>query len=243
MQTSNLWYMHLVQRFKITAAIFLVLSSTLLSTTVIAQPNQEQYDNKLLHFGFTLALNFSTMRMDTKPEIMMRDSVMNARMSTYPGIGLGGITNVRLGKNFDVRLLFPVIYFVQRDIIYELPAGKREVKVESAYSDFSLLLKFKSDRRKNTRAYIIGGGRISYDLSSTVNKERSKNSPVVSLVPVTYGYEAGFGLDLYFPYFKFSPEIKVMNTIGDALHRDGFAYTNVLDRVSPKMVVISLHFE
>jgi hypothetical protein len=222
MQTPYLWYMHIIQRFKITVAILVLLSCITCSSTVIAQPNQEQYDNKLLHFGFTLGLNFSTIRLDTKPEIMMRDSVLNARIVSYPGIGLGGITNLRLGKNFDLRLLFPVIYFVQRDII---------------------LVKFKSDRRKNTRAYVIGGGRITYDLSSSVQKERSKNSPVVSLVPVTYGYEAGFGLDMYFPYFKFSPEIKVMNTIGDALHRDGFAYTNVLDRVSPKMVVISLHFE
>lgn len=243
MQTPYLWYMYIIQRFKITVAILVLLICITCSSTVIAQPNQEQYDNKLLHFGFTLGLNFSTIRLDTKPEIMMRDSVLNARIVSYPGIGLGGITNLRLGKNFDLRLLFPVIYFVQRDIIYDLPAGKKEVKVESAYSDISLLVKFKSDRRKNTRAYVIGGGRITYDLSSSVQKERSKNSPVVSLVPVTYGYEAGFGLDLYFPYFKFSPEIKVMNTIGDALHRDGFAYTNVLDRVSPKMVVISLHFE
>jgi hypothetical protein len=235
--------MQFVQRVKIKFASIALLIGLLFIQTAIAQPNQEQYDNKKLHFGFTLAMNFSNIRLDTKPEVMMRDSIMNARITTYPGIGLGGVTNIRLGKYFDLRFLFPVIYFVQRDITYELPAGKKEVKVESAYSDLSMLVKFKSDRRKNVRAYLIGGARMSYDLSSSVEKERSMNSPVVSLVPMTYGYEAGFGLDVYFPYFKFSPELKVMNTVGDALYRDGFPYTNVLHQVSPKMVVFSLHFE
>jgi hypothetical protein len=62
-------------------------------------------------------------------------------------------------------------------------------------------------------------------------------------VPYTAGYEFGMGLDIYFPYFKFSPEIKVMNTFGNAVYYDGFIYTDVIEKISPKMVVISLHFE
>jgi hypothetical protein len=174
---------------------------------------------------------------------MRSDSIMRIQTTGFPGIGLGGITNLRLSEHWDLRLLFPVISFVQRNITYEMPGRTKEVKVESAYADLSLLLKFKSQRRKNVRAYLIGGYRLTYDLSSTINQNRSEESPVVSLQPYTAGYEAGFGLDIYFPYFKFSPEIKVMNTIGNAVHYDGFIYTDVIDRISPKMVVISLHFE
>jgi hypothetical protein len=214
-------------------------------TGIIAQPNQEQYDTKIIHFGFSITANSASMRMDTRSDIMMRDSVKNVTVQGFPGIGLGGITNLHISDNFDLRLLFPVISFVQRDITYELQnePNPKIIKVESAYADASLLLKFKSDRRRNVRAYVIGGGRISYDLGSTTKKDRSMQNPVVSLVQTTYGYEAGFGLDIYFPYFKFSPEIKVMNTTGDALHRDGFIFTDVLHRISPKMIVFSLHFE
>lgn len=212
-------------------------------THAFAQANQEQYDNKFLHFGFSITTNIPQMRVDSRPLRMISDSVLNITTRGYPGIGLGGITNIRVAEFWDVRLLFPVISFVQRDIVYTLPNEIKEVKVESAYADASLLIKYKSQRRKNVRAYLIGGGRISYDLSSTTRQNRSIQSPVVSLVPMTFGYEAGFGLDIYFPYFKFSPEIKVMNTSGNALHYDGFFYTDVIHRISPKMVVISFHFE
>ncbi len=208
-----------------------------------AQPNQEQFDNKLIHFGFTLSLNNSSLRADTRADYLKNDTLMNVNQVSFPGIGLGGITNLRMGKFFDLRLMFPVISFVQRNLIYKFPTQVKEVKIESAYCDASLLIKYKSQRRKNVRAYVIGGGRFSYDLGSTVGKDRSVQNPVVSLKKITYGYEAGFGLDIYFPYFKFSPEIKICNTLGNALYKDGFIYTNALESVTPKMLVFSLHFE
>jgi hypothetical protein len=84
---------------------------------------------------------------------------------------------------------------------------------------------------------------MSYDFASSTKQKRSNEAPVVSLVPLTYGYEGGFGLDIYFPYFKFSPEIKVCNTFGNAMYSDGYIYTNALERLSPSMLMFSLHFE
>jgi hypothetical protein len=228
-----------VYRNKIVALIVGIISTL----TAVAQPNQEQYDNQWLHFGFTLCTNTSRMRVDTYMSQIATDSVKNVTMTPFPGIGLGGITNLRLGKHFDIRLMFPVISFVQRNLTYEFPTQKKEVKVESAYCDASLLVKFKSSRRKNIRAYVIVGPRYSYDLASTIKKDRSMKNPVVSLKKSTWGYDAGFGLDIYFPFFKLSPEIKVSNTMINALHYDGFIYTSIIQNISPQMVVFSLHFE
>lgn len=139
--------------------------------------------------------------------------------------------------------MFPVISFVERDLTYQFPTSKKTVKIESAYCDMSLLLKYKSARRKNVRAYVIGGLRGSYDLSSTIRQNRSLEAPVVSLVPLTFGYEGGFGLDIYFEYFKFSPEIKICNTFGNAMFRDGYIYTESIQRLSPQLIQFSLHFE
>lgn len=214
--------------------------------TAAAQPNQSQYDNQWLHFGFTLCTNSALLRVDTRPTMMSTasgDSVQDVHMTTFPGIGLGGITNLRLGKFFDVRLMFPVISFVQRNLIYKFPTQTKTVKIESAYCDASLLIKYKSARRKNIRAYVIAGPRFSYDLASSTKKDRSIREPVVSLLKTTWGYDAGFGLDIYFPFFKLSPELKVCNTWGNAMYYDGFIYTSVIEKLSPKMVVFSLHFE
>lgn len=223
--------------------IILTLGILLSGLALFAQPNQEQYDNRILHFGFTLSLNNASIRADAKTSFLPKDSLMNVRQVSFPGIGLGAITNLHLGDNFDLRLMFPVISFVQRNLIYEFPNKQKEVKIESAYCDASLLLKYKSARRKNTRAYVIGGFRASYDLASSINQKRSQQAPVVSLIPLTYGYEGGFGLDIYFPYFKFSPEIKICNTFGNAMYSDGYIYTNALERLSPKLFMFSLHFE
>ncbi|MFN4082281.1 MAG: outer membrane beta-barrel protein [Bacteroidia bacterium] len=210
---------------------------------LFAQPNLEQYDNKKVHFGFTLAANSGRLLIHHKPDFFAADTLKNVSAINFPGLGLGAITNFRLGEYFDLRLMAPVISFVQRNLEYEFENVKKVVKVESAYCDGSLLLKYKSQRRKNTRVYVIGGGRLSYDFASTINKQRGLQNPVVSLVPITYGWEAGAGLDIYFEYFKFSPEIKLCSTVNNAMYRDGFIFTNAIDRMIPQLVQISLHFE
>ena len=98
-------------------------------------------------------------------------------------------------------------------------------------------------RRKNTRVYVIAGGRASYDFATTIKKNRGLQTPVVSLVPFSYGWEAGFGLDMYFEYFKFSPEVKICNSFGNVMYRDGYIYTNIIESISPQLIQISLHFE
>lgn len=183
------------------------------------------------------------LRVDADPNYFKKDSLLNISQKSYPGIGLGAITNLHLGDAFDLRLMLPQISFVQRDLTYTFNSSAKIVKVESAYCDGSLLLKYKSARRKNVRAYVIGGGRVSYDLASSTDENRSMQSPVVSLNPFTYGIEGGFGLDFYFPYFKFSPEIKFCHTLNNPLYKDGYIYTDAVYRLVPQMVVFSLHFE
>ncbi len=231
--------MHAIHRSKIIVTLALLACSI----GVFAQANMEQYDLKKLHFGFTVSTNISRMRIDRLTGKMPYDTVKNITQSGFPGIGLGAITNLHLGNNWDLRALFPVITFVQRNLNYEFENSKKSTAIESAYCDASLQVKFKSDRRKNVRVYVIGGIRGSYDLASTTKQERSLIKPVVSLKPVTYGYELGFGLDMYFEYFKFSPEIKFCNTTSSALYKDGYIYTEVLHDLAPQLIQISLHFE
>ncbi len=207
-----------------------------------AQPNLEQYDLKRVHFGFTLAANSGRLLLDMKSDFQ-KDTIRNVSVKNFPGIGLGAITNIRLSDYWDVRLMVPVISFVQRNLVYDFPSGSKEVKIESAYCDGSLLVKYKSMRRKNTRVYVIAGGRASYDFATTIKKNRGLQTPVVSLVPFSYGWEAGFGLDMYFEYFKFSPEVKICNSFGNVMYRDGYIYTNIIESISPQLIQISLHFE
>jgi hypothetical protein len=220
--------------------ILLFLTKAILSA---AQPNLEQYDNRVLHFGFTLATNIGRAHLNVKTLELPNDSLRQITVKNFPGIGLGAITNLHLNDNMDIRLMAPVISFVQRNLVYKFENSIDDVKIESAYCDASLLFKYKSARRKNTRLYVIGGARMSYDFASTIKKNRGLQDPVVSLNPITYGWEAGVGFDFYFEYFKFSPELKACQTFGNAMHRDGFIFTNYIQSISPQLIQFSLHFE
>lgn len=227
------------QPFQLT--VFLCLCS--LFTALQAQPNLGQYDNKKFHFGFTLASNIGRLQVETRPSYFATDTLKNLSVVGFPGIGLGAIASLKLGKYWDLRLMAPVISFVQRNLVYEFENSEKIVKIESAYCDASLLVKFKSERRRNTRVYVIAGPRFSYDFGSTTTRTRGIQNPVVSLVPFTYGWEVGIGLDIYFEYFKLSPEIKTCQTSGNALFRDIYPYTQAIESIYPQLIQISLHFE
>ena len=223
--------------------IKLLFGVLVLAMNLSAQSNLEQYDNKVLHFGFTLSTNSGRLQINRNTSAFAMDTLKSVNQTAFPGIGLGAITNLHLGSNFDLRLLFPSISFVQRNLNYQFENSKKTTEIESAYCDASLLLKFKSDRRKNVRVYVIGGLRASYDLASTTDQDRSVTKPVVSLNAFTTGYEFGAGLDVYFEYFKFSPEIKFCNSFNSAMYKDGYIYTDLLQGLTPQLVQISLHFE
>jgi len=98
------------------------------------------------------------------------------------------------------------------------------------------------DRIGNFRVYILGGGKYDYDLAS--NSQRRQAEDLVKLVKGSFGYEAGFGFNFYFPSFIFSPEIKISNTFRNVHSRDPYLlYSNVIDRMQARMILFSIHLE
>ena len=91
--------------------------------------------------------------------------------------------------------------------------------------------------------YVIGGLTYRFDFTSDAQTDRSDTKPIVALYPNTFSYDMGVGLDVYFEFFKFSPEIKLSNGLGNQLVPDGFIYAGSLERVSPKLIQFSLIFQ
>ncbi len=210
------------------------------------QPNLYQSDFKPIHFGFNVCVNSSGMQLNRSRYFYNIDSLKSLRAQGFPGLGLGAITNFRAGKFLDVRAIFPQLVFTQRNLVYDFYGTTQKqtvVKVESIYLQASLLLKYKSERHRNTRFYVIGGAYLSHDFGSTVDQSRSNTKAVVSLIPDVYGYEAGFGFDFYYPYFKFSPELKLSNAMTNALYKDPYIYSQSINSIFPKMLTLTFNFE
>jgi hypothetical protein len=107
---------------------------------------------------------------------------------------------------------------------------------------FPFQLKFNSDRIGNFRVYVLGGVKADIDLAANARARRAED--LVKLQKSDYGIEFGMGFNFYFQSFIFSPEVKLSNGIPNIHSRDeNLKYSNVIDRIQSRMIVISIHLE
>ncbi len=222
-----------------------IASALLLSLNYASAQNRPQIDNRILHFGFTLHGTYNMLQMNTSQQFLNIDTLKNIRQEPFAGFGLGAIVDLKMGDYMNLRFLGPSISFAQRNIYYDFQnsSSNRRAEIESVYLEFPLQIKIKSERHWNTRFYFIGGFKYTYDLTSNVDAPRSINDPVVALGKNMYSYEIGIGMDLYFPMFNLSPELKFSQSVNDMLVQDDFVYTKGLASIFPRVFTLSFHFE
>jgi hypothetical protein len=222
--------------------------------------NDSWYDDKPLHFGFTLGMNLMDFDITPSKTYLSSDpqSWLNPEVTILnPGINIQIVTNLRLGPHFDLRFL-PGVSFGQRNIrFYKIQTDNNSVdlfeevynesqRLESSFLEFPFLLKYKGERLNNVRPYIIGGINYRYDLAG--KKEYDDEKMIfLRLKRSDIYYEAGAGLDFYLPYFKLSVEIKMSNGIRDIIVHDPAPrnpmFADAIDKVRSQVWVLSFHFE
>ncbi len=227
------------------------------------------YDQEsVFHFGFVLGadLTYVTIRpisdltthnFDSTyiPDILpLPDSakVLSVTATPAPGFVISIVSNMRLSDNFDLRFI-PSLTFGDRDLIYAIKTYRKESessmiiskKVPSTYVNFPLELKFKSDRYKNFRAYLMGGAQYTLDLASQAKKREQRNSDqkIVKFKRDDLYLEAGVGFDFYNEWFKLGLEFKMMYGLFDQLKRENNLYTNSIQSLKSKIFQFSISFE
>jgi len=209
--------------------------------------NASWYDEKLIHFGFSLGLNTMDFKITPSQTYLASDSLYPEVSKLNPGINIQIITDLRPAKYLDIRFL-PGVSFGQRTVRFykNKVLYNDQQELESSFLEFPLLLKLKGDRLNNVRPYVIGGINYRYDLAA--KKEFDDAKPVYIRIkkPDLY-YELGGGLDFYLPYFKLSVELKMSNGIGDVLireyapgHRE---YVNAIEKMKSQIWILAFHFE
>jgi hypothetical protein len=162
-----------------------------------------------------------------------------------PGFGVGFITRYRLTDHLEVRTT-PSLIFSDRTLTYtfEDTAEPINKQVQATTVDVPLSLKLKSDRVGNLRAYLMGGVKFSGAIGG--KKDGLNTAPIERMVKNVKNYssyEAGFGFDIYFEYFKLSPEIKVTNTFGNMLLPENHPFSAPISKLSLHTIMFSLYFE
>ncbi len=164
-----------------------------------------------------------------------------------PGINIQIVTDYHPANHFDIRFL-PGVSFGQRNIRYykNKVFSNQQVKLESSFLEFPLLLKYKGDRLNNVRPYLVGGLNYRYDLAG--KKEFDDEKPVFIRVKRSdLYYEMGAGLDFYLTYFKLSIELKMSTGLGNVIVNEAYPgqeqYRNAIDKMKSQIWVIAFHFE
>jgi len=209
--------------------------------------NESWYDEKLLHFGFSLGFNAMDFNITPSQYYLEIDSLYPEVSKLNPGINIQVVTNLHFSRYLDIRFL-PGVSFGQRNVRYyknSVLFNERQ-KLESSYLEFPLLLKYKGDRLNNVRPYVIGGLNFRYDLAG--KKEFDDEKPVYLRLkrPDLY-FEIGSGLDFYLRYFKLSVEIKMSNGLRNVLVDDAAAghqeFRNAIEKMKSQIWILAFHFE
>ncbi|MDR2084695.1 MAG: PorT family protein [Bacteroidales bacterium] len=243
-------------------------------------PNLIDYDDAKYHFGFTLSANFMGFRINTTDgytdhvyNAAAVDSVFNFGNGTEmkirniktvhnPGFSVGIVSNLRLGRYFDLRLV-PGLTLAFRQIVFEFDEKKKNsneftpfepmdvhkssMQIESVFIDLPIMLKYKGQRINNMRPYIIGGIEYKFDLLA-VKSLQTKNVRKDDFVPLKphdlYG-TIGAGFDFYMFWFKLGIEIRMSYGFFDIVNRDmkDTFCTRSIETLKSKQFNITFTFE
>ncbi|MDQ3193013.1 MAG: PorT family protein, partial [Bacteroidota bacterium] len=124
--------------------------------------NLPKFDQKRLHFGFTIGINSSDFAVDRVPDFQNFDSLKIVESQSMPGFNLGIIADYHITPVFNLRFI-PALSFAQRNLEYTYSGSgngtfTRIVKpIESTFLDFPLNFKYRSTRLNNFAAYVVGG--------------------------------------------------------------------------------------
>lgn len=212
--------------------------------SVNAQMNYISKGNKLIYFGISMGVNMADYTVVRKPKIDAQntDSIRLVSTKFGPGFDLGIIVNLQFHKFMDLRFV-PALSFSDKQLTFtDIDNKITEKKVSSIYLSFPLTFRYKSKPIKDFRFFVLGGLRYNFDLNANSNGRNNGDQILVS--PHDFGGELGFGFQVFFPTFVFSPEIKVFHSFMDIKESNpGLIQSRSIDKLFSRIFSFTINLE
>jgi hypothetical protein len=209
-----------------------------------AKRNNPNYDQRKITYGFLIALHSTAYQIKYSDKFVSSalDTVHAVQPQWSPGFVLGLIVNYRLADFFDLRLT-PQVGFYEHRLQYLFTGNTptNEQVVETTVVEFPLLLKYKSERRGNIRMYMIGGIKPGFEASG--KKEIDNTVESLEVKSFSTNLDIGFGFDLYYPLFKFSPEIRFSRGLTNLLNNTTNPFGEPLKSVNTNTITVYFLFQ
>ena len=222
----------------------------LLPLCVVAQErkvqNKPYIDYRRLHYGFFVGMHVQDMEFANNGFVTEEGETWFADIANYnPGFSVGVLADLRLNTYMALRVI-PTMHFGQNVVFFrEQKSGEvSKQSIKTTYIAVPVHVKLAAERFNNYRPYITAG--VSPMVNLTVKKQQQ-----LLLKKFDFMIEVGFGCDFYLPFFKLIPELKfsfsplsVLNRDRkDLLDADYLKFTQSVDKVTSKMITLSLYFE
>lgn len=208
-----------------------------------ARRNNPNYDERKFTYGFLIGLHTTAYQLKYSDSMVHDnyDTLHSVMPGWKPGFSLGFIVNYRINDYLDVRLT-PKVAFYENTLRYNYTDGThRDELVETTMVEFPFLLKYKSLRRGNVRMYVIGG--VKPGIEASGKKELENITKGLEVKSMNMNLEAGIGMDLYFPLFKFSPEIRFSRGMMNVLDNTTNDFGKPLRYLNTNTITLYLLFQ
>ena len=229
----------------------LIFSGNLKSQNILMSKNSAinlpNYDEAWIHFGFLIGLHSSYYRINysekyASPEFSDLHSIVPL---SKPGFKLGFISDINIIYPFDLRTLLQVSFY-EFSLEYKYLSGDVFSDTRAAtLVELPILVKYKSQRRKNLRMYIISGFKPGIEVGAKNKDEAGKD--ILGLKAYDISFELGFGADIFFELFKLSPEIRYSRGLINMIKKSENGVTNIysdpIEKIIPHNLSIFFTFE
>lgn len=244
MQTSNAWNKLHIRRYQIVIWLFVFFVSPAFSQNYNTD-NLVDYDNEWIHYGFHMGIHSTKYKIKyadvyTSPAL---DSLHSVAPETSPGWRVGFVVNMRLFQYLDLRLL-PTVSFADYTMTYRFTTGPEDQIQDTkdiTTVELPILLKYKSARRGNIAMYAVGGINNAIEVAGRGDNFDTQNN--MKLKNYNISIDSGIGFDLYFPLFKFSPEIRYTWGLRDMLPSQKGAYSEPFKELKYENFAFYITFE
>jgi hypothetical protein len=223
--------------FRFCFLLVIVFNFSLLS----GQLNFYEKGNKALYWGISLGLNTSNFRIDRQPHSEANDTILSIDDKSQPGFNLGLIGNWQFNRYFDLRFI-PNMTFGEKLIQYYTISGVVDNRIKTTYISLPVHIRFKSEPVNDWRVFVVAG--LKYDLNIDPQVRTTSEPNKIALRKASLSMEYGIGLQYFFPYFIFSPELKYSHSLNNVLDpNQSDLNRSAIRGLYPRALVFTLNFE
>lgn len=239
------YFMRKIKIFSLLILLFLGFVNNKAFAQEMTVQNLPYADLKTYHVGFHVGFHNQDIKIVNSGYISPDGENYYAASPEFSlGFSVGILGDMAIIPNLNLRLA-PTLHIGDRNIEYTDGINHIDKFYLRSYQiEIPLILKYSSHRLNNIRPYIIGGGFTSFNIGSS--KEQ-----ILRFKTIDLGLIVGLGTDIYFPYFKLSPELSFHYGLINSFEKNrpdlsgdkNIYYTNAIDRINSRMLLLTFYFE